>query len=212
VGKGLPGGKYADRHPWRFWLTVTIVGGAIAGVVSSTVTTGFDKGPPGPAPDDVRPTHRPGDGAVAARVSRADIREWDEIVRVDPGSVVSVVLAYKNDTDQVVQDMTVRAELPTQVEMVPRSIVWSDANHLNEELSDGALSSGGVNLGAYRPVAEDQVNGVIRFRLHIAPNRNSAVCGKPAPLTILAFLRKGDAKEEVRDDATILVERPCVVP
>lgn len=134
---------------------------------------------------------------VQKRVSKVDmpkLTDSSESINVKRGDTISWRLDYKNTGSGVIDNVTIRDQIPTGLTLVPNSIVLSTAAG-NETLKDTALSSGGVDVGDYFPNG----NGVIRFRTKVDTNRE--VCE-----IVNTVYGRADKLPERSDTAKIIIE------
>lgn len=120
--------------------------------------------------------------------------ETEQLI-VQPGTVVDVNFRYRNLSGGVLHGITLRVDMPPELSYVSGSISWTDANHNREPLPDMALGSGGLDVGDYSSVSEDDTSGLIRFRARVMA---SARCTS----MITSF---GRAQETSRDASDVLV-------
>jgi hypothetical protein len=136
--------------------------------------------------------------------------DWTKSVNVMLGSVVLIAIDYKDISGVEAHDMTVRAYLSPQLQIVPRSVLWYDANNDGTQLPNTALGSGGVDLGNYLSVpADSDPNGEVMFRVVVENNFSPSQCGSFPPLDVSGLLRTREHPHELRSDATIVVSDPC---
>ncbi len=103
---------------------------------------------------------------VQKGVSKVEVptkADLSENITVNRGDTVSWRIDYKNNSAAVLDEITIRDQIPAGLTLVPGSITWSDNAHNLEVQPDNALSGGGGNVGSYAPSG----NGVIRFRTKV---------------------------------------------
>jgi hypothetical protein len=113
---------------------------------------------------------------IAGSLSSTTPREPELLVQ--GGRIVHVSIEYKNASSRVLNDITVRADMPPDLAILPGTISLSDASRVGLRLSDSALSSGGINLGSYSS-SKAGIAGRIEFLVKIDEeiNCNSLVIG-----------------------------------
>jgi uncharacterized repeat protein (TIGR01451 family) len=123
---------------------------------------------------------------------------------VNPGDTITWRLDYKNNGTDVAHNITVRDMIPKGLTLVPNSITWLDANHLNGETEpDTSLGSGGANVGNYAP----QGNGVIRYRTTVnSDDREKELC----VINNVAFAHAENVPD-VSDNASVTIKN-CNTP
>lgn len=103
---------------------------------------------------------------VQKGVSKVEVptkTDLSENITVNRGDTVSWRIDYKNNSAAVIDELTIRDQIPAGLTLVPGSITWSDNAHNFEVQPDNALSAGGGNVGSYAPGG----SGVIRFRTKV---------------------------------------------
>jgi uncharacterized repeat protein (TIGR01451 family) len=133
---------------------------------------------------------------INKRVSKVDmpkLTDSSETITANRGETISWRIDYKNSGSAVIDNITIRDQLPAGLELVPGSIKLTSAAG-TETLQDSALGSGGVDVGDYFPNG----NGVIRFRTKIVTPDN--VC----ELRNVAFGRAVNVPER-SDDAKVVI-------
>lgn len=137
---------------------------------------------------------------IEKRVTTPGSTDWHENISAEVGDTVSWRVDYTNTGTARMDDLTIRDELPKGVKLVPESIKWYDENHSGEVLGDNSLGAGGINLGSYAPLGDDNgINGTLVFRTVITDDIESCT------LRNVAFGR-GNNVPETDDDATVTIE------
>ena len=121
---------------------------------------------------------------------------------VMPGSVISALIVYRNDTEEVMHDATIRMEMPDCIQVVPRSIAWTTNSQPRVEQRDDVFGAGGLNVGNYALLSAGEVSGTLRMRLLVERS-----CGDKPAISLVAFLRWREHPDEVRSLATLVIDR-----
>ncbi len=134
------------------------------------------------------------------QVTTPGASEWHEEITAGVGDTVSWLISFENTGSAVMNNVTIRDEVPTSLDIVPGSITAFDVNRPDGEvLPDTALSAGGVNLGNYG------VNGggYVRFRTVINESALDECLARN-----VAYGRGHNVPEQ-SDDAVVVIE-DCV--
>jgi uncharacterized repeat protein (TIGR01451 family) len=119
-----------------------------------------------------------------------DTNRLAELTGLKVGDTVEWVLSYKNETDQPVNNVFIRDQLPAHLTVVPGSVKQYDSNYPNgfQRTDQGVFTGTGISIGNVGPNA----NGSLRFQTKV---NEDLVCGD-TPMTNNAWLRGDNLPEE----------------
>lgn len=92
------------------------------------------------------------DFTVAKSVSKKGQNDWKETVSAEPGEIVDYRVRYQNTGDIQQDNVVVKDQLPAHMSYVPgTSKLYTSSNPNGKQLSDGIVTSQGVNIGSFAP-------------------------------------------------------------
>lgn len=127
--------------------------------------------------------------------------QWQEQVNANPGDTLSYRLLWQNTGAAALNDVVIRDQLPSQVELIPGSIrLYNEGFPNGYQLDDTSLfTAGGVDVGNYAQGA----NGYIRFQVRV----RQGVFQNCQQYTVAntGFARSDVVTDQVSDQANFLV-------
>ena len=153
-------------HVWPFNKPQSVV---ITGTVKKPAV-GEEAGPACPTG-----TAEPGGAlSVDITVKMKDTRWWTaELAPVDPGSVVRLLISYKNTSRKVQRQVAVRVHLATGMRLVPNSTYLADSSHPDGlKIESNDVDQNGLNIGNFGAGA----NAFLVFKAAI-PGAGDLKCG-----------------------------------
>jgi len=132
------------------------------------------------------------------QVRLAGTTEWQENVTAQPGATVEYQLRYQNTgtTDQ--NNVVLKDALPTYMNYVASSSVLKNTSNPNgKSVSDGVVSSEGINIGNYAPNS----TAYLKFSAKVANDKAAFCSAKTLKNVATAYTANGSKQ----DDATVNV-------
>jgi len=143
------------------------------------------------------------DFAVQKKVSEAGKNNWQENLTIAPEQTVDYRVEYKNTGTAQQDNVVVKDQLPAGMTYVAGSSkLYNTANANGKTLSDGIVSSKGVNIGSHAAGA----NSFVVFQAKAVKNADLAKCGANT-LTNTATVETDFGKKS--DTADVMVTKTC---
>lgn len=143
------------------------------------------------------------DFAVQKKVSEAGKNNWQENLTISPEQTVDYRVEYKNTGTAQQDNVVVKDQLPAGMTYVAGSSkLYNTQNANGKTLSDGIVSSKGVNIGSHAANA----NSFVVFQAKAAKNADLAKCGVNT-LTNKATVETDFGNKS--DTADVMVTKTC---
>lgn len=136
------------------------------------------------------------DFTLTKQVRLAGTTEWQENVTAQPGATVEYQLRYQNIGTTQQNNVILKDVLPTHMQYVAGSSVLKNTSNPNgKNVSDGLVSSEGINIGDYAPNS----TAYLKFSAQVANDR-AAFCTAKSLKNIATVYTANGSKQ---DDATV---------
>ncbi len=135
--------------------------------------------------------------AVTARLKGT--KDWTEAVWANVGDEVEYQIEYKNLLNERVDDVMIRAILPTNAVYIDGSTVLFNSNHQDGvTINEDTVTTSGINIGSYNP----RGNAYVQFTVRIVDNTLAE------GITQLVNWANATVNEMVvKDDASVFVRK-----
>lgn len=144
------------------------------------------------------------DFAVQKKVSEAGKNNWQENLAVKAEQTVDYRVEYKNTGSAQQDNVVVKDQLPAGMTYVAgTSKLYNTKNPSGKVLTDGIVSSKGVNIGSHAAGA----NSFVVFQAKVAKNADIAKCGQNI-LSNKATVETDNGSKS--DTADVTVTKVCV--
>lgn len=144
------------------------------------------------------------DFAVEKKVSETGKNNWQENLAVKAEQTVDYRVEYKNTGNAQQDNVVIKDQLPAGVSYVAgTSKLFNTQNPKGKTLSDGIVSSKGVNIGSHAAGA----NSFVVFQAKVAKNTDLAKCGQNI-LSNKATVETDNGSKS--DTADVTVMKTCV--
>ena len=109
---------------------------------------------------------RAGEEYVVVSVSPHDEQCWSSnLADLQAGDLVDVAIGWRNYTGDVVNNVTLRADLGDDLSLVPSTTTWKAGDNDEKSATSDSVIRGGVNVGSYANGA----TAVVRFTAQLSP-------------------------------------------